>query len=137
MYRNILIPLENSLTDEVILEHIRPLARENKARLTLIHVADGFQARNQERFGESEEMREDRTYLERKEAELRAEGFDVHHVLAWGDPPSQVLATAEQENCDLIAMATHGHRFLADMLFGSVADAVRHRTRIPVLLLRA
>jgi len=61
----------------------------------------------------------------------------VHHVLAWGDPPSQVLATAEKENCDLIAMATHGHRFLADLMFGSVADAVRHRARIPVLLLKA
>ncbi len=137
MYKNILIPLENSPTDDVILEHIRLLARETKARLILIHVADGFQARNQERFGESEEMRVDRMYLERREAELRAEGFDVHHVLAWGDPPAEVLATAERENCDLIAMATHGHRFLADLMFGSVADAVRHKARIPVLLLRA
>jgi nucleotide-binding universal stress UspA family protein len=98
----------------------------------LIHVADGFQARNQERFGESEEMREDRTYLERREAELRAEGFDVQHV-----PPAQVLAAAEERDCDLIAMATHGHRFLADLLYGSVADEVRHKARIPVLLLRA
>lgn len=137
MYVNILIPLENSPTDEVILEHIRLLARENKARLTLIHVADGFQARNQERFGESDEMRQDRMYLEKREAELRAEGFDVHHILAAGDPPAEVLAAAEREHCDLIAMATHGHRFLADLMFGSVADEVRHRARIPVLLLRA
>ena len=137
MYRNILIPLENSPTDEVILEHIRLLARATQARLTLIHVADGFLARNQERFGESDEMRQDRGYLERREAELRAEGFDVRHILAWGDPPSEVLATAEREQCDLIAMATHGHRFLKDLMFGSVANEVRHRAHIPVLLLRA
>lgn len=137
MYKHILIPLENSATDEVILAHIRLLGRETKARLTLIHVADGFLARNQQRFGESDEMREDRLYLERREAELRADGLEVDHILAWGDPPAEVLAAAENGGCDLIAMATHGHRFLKDMLFGSVANEVRHRARIPVLLLKA
>lgn len=137
MYKNIMVPLENSPTDEVILEHIRLLAKETGARLVLIHVADGFQARNQKRFGESDEMRQDRAYLERREAELRADGLNVQHILAAGDPPAEVLAAAERENCDLIAMATHGHRFVADLLLGSVAEAIRHRARIPVLLLRA
>lgn len=137
MYRHILIPLDNSPTDEVILAHIRPLARLTQARLTLIHVADGFMARNQEHFGESEEMRRDREYLTSREFELRAEGFDAHAILAWGDPAKEVLATAERQGCDLIAMSTHGHRFLADLMLGSVADDVRHRAHIPVLLLRA
>lgn len=137
MYKKILVPLENSPTDEVILEHIRVLAGETGAELILIHVADGFQARNQKRFGESEEMRRDRAYLARRESELRAAGLKASHILAWGDPPAEVLATADREHCDLIAMATHGHRFLADLLLGSVADAVRHRARIPVLLLKA
>lgn len=137
MYKNILVPLENSPTDDVILEHIKLLARETGASLILIHVADGFQARNQQRFGESDEMRKDRVYLEQREAELKTAGLDVRHILAWGDPPKEVLAAAERESCDLIAMATHGHRFVADLLLGSVAEAIRHRARIPVLLLRA
>jgi nucleotide-binding universal stress UspA family protein len=137
VYKNILVPLENSPTDEVILEHVRLLAKETGARLILIHVADGFQARNQQRFGESDEMRKDRAYLEHREAELRDAGLSVQHILAAGDPPAEVLAAAERENCDLIAMATHGHRFIADLLLGSVAEAVRHRARIPVLLLKA
>ena len=137
MYHHILIPLENSPTDDVIIEHIRPLAHAAKARIILVHVADGFLARNQEQFGESDERRNDRQYLEKREAEMRASGLDVRHILAWGDPPTEVLNAAEREGCDLIAMATHGHRFLKDLLFGSVANEVRHRARIPVLLLRA
>lgn len=137
MYQHILIPLENTKADQAILGHIRPLARLCQARLTIIHVADGFLARNQSRFGESDEMRQDREYLALCEGALRADGFEVRSILATGDPAAEVLAAAEREQCDLIAMATHGHRFLSDLLFGSVAANIRHRARIPVLLIRA
>lgn len=137
MYKHILIPLENTPTDETILTHIRPLARLTSARLTLIHVADGFQARNQKYFGESDEMRRDRAYLDDRVEELHAEGFEVCAILACGNPAAEILDAAEREKCDLVAMGTHGHRGLADLVLGSVADAVRHQTRIPVLLVRA
>jgi len=136
MYKNILIPLENSATDEAILRHIRPLARVTNARLILIHCADGFQARHQKRLGESEEMRRDRLYLEQREQELKAEGFTASAILAWGDPAEQIIAVSEREQCDLIAMSTHGHRFLSDLFYGSVASDVRHRSTIPVLMVR-
>lgn len=137
MYQRILIPLENSKTDEAILAHIRLLARATQAHLTLIHVADGFLARNQKRFGESDEMRRDRAYLDQREGELRADGFNVESILATGNPAEEVLAAAEHGECDLIAMATHGHRFLNDLIRGSVASDVHHRARVPVLLVRA
>ncbi len=140
MYKHILVPLENAPSDKAILTHIRPLARMTGARLTLVHVADGFMARNQQpplNLDESEEMRRDRLYLEEKQAELAKEGFQVRAVLACGDPTSQILDTAQREGCDLIAMSTHGHRWLGDFIFGSVAESVRHRTDIPVLLVRA
>lgn len=137
MYKHILVPLENSDTDEVILRHIRLLAKCLQAKVTLVHCADGFQARHQKRLGESEEMRRDREYLERREQELRAEGFDATAILAWGDPAEQILAAAERDQCDLIAMSTHGHRFLSDLILGSVASDVRHKSKVPVLLVRA
>ncbi len=137
MYKHILIPLENSSADEAILTHIRPLAKLTHARITLIHVADGFMARNQHRLGESEEMRNDRKYLDQRLSELRGEGIEVTAVLACGDPAKQILAQVEASGCDLIAMSTHGHRMLSDFVLGSVATEVRHRARIPVLLLRA
>lgn len=137
MYRHILIPLDNSPADAAILRHIQPLARLTGARITLLHVADGFAARNQPRMGESDEMREDRAYLAERQAELAAEGFDVATILECGEPAEHILAAAERESCDLIAMSTHGHRFINDLILGSVASTVRHRTDIPILMLRS
>src|SRR5262245_51990800 len=103
MYKHILIPLENSPADEAILTHIRPLARLTGARLTLVHVADGFMARNQQQLGldESQEMRTDRVYLETRRTELAADGFDVSVVLACGEPAEHIVRVAEQDGCDL------------------------------------
>jgi nucleotide-binding universal stress UspA family protein len=138
MYRRILIPLENSAYDRAILEHVRELARLCGASLLLVHVADGWVARNinQLNLRESEEMAEDRRYLERVAAELAEAGLDAEAVLAGGDPSREIVQLAEREGCDLIAMSTHGHRFISDLLYGSVADSVRHRTQVPVLLVR-
>ena len=138
MYRRILVPVEHSAYDVFILDHVRQLARMCEASLVLIHVADGWAARNQRHLHlrESEEMRDDREYLERVCTELTADGFDAECVLASGDPSAEITAAADRERCDLIAMATHGHRFLADLLRGSVADAVRHQSMVPVLLVR-
>ena len=138
MYKTILVPVENRETDQTILRHIRPLARVNNSRLMLVHVADGWVARNYDNFKlqESEEMKNDRAYLANLETELRAEGFDVSSVLAMGEPSTEIIKLARSEPVDLIAMSTHGHRFISDLLYGSTADKVRHNVDIPVLLLK-
>ena len=139
MYRTILIPLENSPADQTILDHIRPLAKMTGATLLLMHVADGWVARNYDvlELAESEEMREDRAYLEKRATELRAEGFTVDFVLAMGEPSDEIVRFCQKHEVDLIAMSTHGHRFISDLLYGSTADKVRHLVPVPVLLLRA
>jgi nucleotide-binding universal stress UspA family protein len=138
MYRTILIPVENRETDQTILRHIRPLARLTKAKLMLVHVADGWAARNYEelKLQESEEMKQDREYLASLERELKAEGFEVTSVLAMGEPSTEIIKLARAEPVELIAMSTHGHRFISDLLYGSTADKVRHSVDIPVLLLK-
>lgn len=138
MYKHILIPLEHSPYDAAVIEHIRGLARMTHASLVLIHVADGWAARNIHHLNlqESEEMRRDREYLEDVAATLASEGFQVEAVLASGDPAREIAEAAQREGCDLIAMATHGHRFLNDLVRGSVATAVRHRSTVPVLMVR-
>lgn len=139
MYRRILVPLEHAPADETILAHVRELARRLGSAIVLVHVADGWVARNIKELDlrESEEMREDRAYLENVCARLEAEGFDVDAVLAAGDPAKEITAAAEREGCDLIAMATHGHRLLEDLVKGSTATALRHQTKIPILMVRA
>ncbi|CAG0931613.1 hypothetical protein PLCT1_01841 [Planctomycetaceae bacterium] len=139
MYKRILVCLENSGTDAHIIEHVGPLARLCGASLLLIHVADGWAARNirQLDLRESEEMREDREYLDRVAAGLVAGGVPAEALLATGDPATEISAAAERERCDLIAMATHGHRLIGDVIHGSVANGVRHKSMVPVLLVRA
>jgi nucleotide-binding universal stress UspA family protein len=138
MYKTILVPVENRETDQTILKHIRPLARLANAKLMLVHVADGWVARNYENFKlrESEEMKEDRLYLANLERELQAEGFEVTSVLAMGEPAEEIIKLARSQPVELIAMSTHGHRFISDLLYGSTADKVRHHVDVPVLLLK-
>jgi len=139
VYHKILIPLENSKADAAILLHIKPLAKMMGASLLLMHVADGWVARNFEHLNlaESEEMKEDRAYLARVAEELEAEGFQIEHALALGEPSDEIIKFAATNHVDLIAMSTHGHRFISDVLYGSTADKVRHLVDVPVLLVKA
>lgn len=138
MYSRILVPLEHSAYDAAILDHVRHLAHHTGASVVLMHVADGFAARNVSPLNlrESEEIRSDREYLERMCEDLERQGVRADCLLAGGDPAREICDAAEREHCDLIAMSTHGHRFLKDLLYGSVAESVRHRSLVPVLLVR-
>jgi nucleotide-binding universal stress UspA family protein len=139
MYRRILVAIENSPADRTILAHVSELARLTGAHLLLVHVADGWAARNfnQLKLRESEEMKSDRTYLEQVRADLESRGFTVETRLAMGDPATELINVAQEQGVDLIAMSTHGHRFLGDLFLGATADRVRHLVKVPVLLLRA
>jgi nucleotide-binding universal stress UspA family protein len=139
MYRRILVAVENSEADKTILAHVGELARLTGASLLLVHVADGFAARHfdQLKLRESEEMKADRDYLDRLRAGLEAAGLTVETRLAMGDPATELVKVSEEQGVDLIAMSTHGHRFVKDVLLGATADKVRHLVKVPVLLLRA
>jgi nucleotide-binding universal stress UspA family protein len=138
MYTRILVPLECSDYDDAIMAHVKDLAQLCQASVVLIHVADGWAARNQHQLAlrESSEMKNDREYLESRCEALESAGIDAECVLAGGDPSSEIAAAAEREHCDLVAMSTHGHRGMQDLLRGSVANDVRHRTTVPVLMVR-
>ena len=140
MYQRILVPVEHSPYDDVVLDHVRKLARAcgEDVSIVLIHVADGWAARNinQLDLRESEEMKSDREYIEGIAESLERDGYSAEAILAGGDPAKEIAACAQRENCDLIAMATHGHRGLSDVLRGSVASELRHISMLPVLMVR-
>jgi manganese transport protein len=139
MYQKILVALENSRADETLLPHIAELAKLHGSELLLVHVADGFVARNYNQLSlmESDEMKEDQAYLEKSAGGLRQRGLKVDTFLALGDPAQGILKAAQDRQCDLIAMTAHGHRLLGDLLFGSTINEVRHKAQVPVLLVRA
>lgn len=139
MYRRILVAVENSRADRTILAHVRELAGLTGAEILLVHVADGWAARNfdQLKLRESEEMKVDRAYLDQLAAELTTASLKVATELAMGDPATELIRLAEERKVDLIAMSTHGHRLFNDLLRGTTVNKVRHIVKIPVLLLRA
>ena len=139
MYKKILVALENTRADETVVPHIVELARQLGSELLLLHVADGWAARNFDELGlaESDEMKLDRAYLDRVAASLRAGGLTVATELALGNPPTEILRVAAERQCALIAMTSHGHKFFADFFLGTTIDKVRHNTSIPILVVRA
>jgi len=139
MYRRILVAVENSAADKTIIGHVADLAALTGDSQLLVHVADGWAARNfdQLKLRESEEMKIDRDYLDRLRGELEQRGLTVDTRLAMGDPATELVKVSQEQGVDLIAMSTHGHRFVKDVLLGATADKVRHLVKVPVLLLRA
>ena len=139
MYRRILVAIEHSPADDTIVTHVASLAKLTGASLLLVHVADGFAARhfNDLKLRESEEMKRDLAYLESLQQQLRTQGLTVDIELAKGDPANELVRLAGGGGVDLLAMSTHGHRVVKDVILGATVDKVRHLVKIPVLLLRA
>ena len=137
MYETILVTLDGTPSDRAIIEHVKQLAKLAHSRLVLLHVADGWAARTYGKDAISREISEDTAYLQKVREEFQSSGIPTEAELAYGDPADQIIQWVEKKKCDLVAMSTHGHRFLADLFLGSTADRVRHSIGIPVLLLRA
>lgn len=137
MYDTILVTLDGTTSDRAIIEHIKELAKLAKSRLVLLHVADGWAARTYGRDAVSPEIREDTEYLRKTQAEFQSAGIAAEAELAYGEPADEIIKWVEHRGCDLVAMSTHGHRFLADVFLGTTATRVRHRVSVPILLLRA
>ena len=137
MYNKILVTLDATPTDRAIIEHVKMLARHLNSRIVLLHVADGWAARTYGPNAVSPEITADTKYLEEVRSEFQSLGLAAEAELAYGEPSKQIVRWVEQKGCDLVAMSTHGHKFLADLFLGQTAHHVQHNVNVPVLLLRA
>ncbi len=138
MFKKILIALDHSPNDAPLLLQVKELARLTNAAILLLHVSTVWAAQWQQQLNlsDSAEMKEDREYLQQVENQLRSEGFRVTARHGTGSAADEILKTARDENCDLITMATHGHRLISDILHGTTIDKVRHESNIPLFLVR-
>jgi nucleotide-binding universal stress UspA family protein len=137
MYNTILLALDASSTDRPIIEHVKELAGIMHSRVVLLRVATGPPAQYHGEQAAGEEVEQIRAYLEEVKAEFEAAGIAVAAEVGYGQPAKEILKWANEKSCDLIAMGTHGHKLLADLLLGTTATVVQHNISIPVLLLRA
>jgi len=137
MYKTILVTLDGTPTDRAIIEHVKPLAKWAQSRVVLLHVADGWAARTYGPDAVSPEITQDMAYLKNVRLEFQSAGIPADAELVYGDPVNEIVRWVKEKGCDLVAMSTHGHRFLADIFLGTTASRVQHRISVPVLLLRA
>jgi nucleotide-binding universal stress UspA family protein len=137
MYNKILVTLDATPTDRAIIEHVKELAKFMHSRVALLHVADGWAARTHGADAVSAEVAEDKAYLAEVRSEFQSAGIPADAELAYGEPADEIIKWVEEKGCDLVAMSTHGHHFVADVFLGSTSRQVRHSVDVPVLLLRA
>ena len=137
MYKRILVTLEGTPTDRAIIDHVKALATLMQSQVILLHVAAGAAAKYHGPQAAGEEVEQGRTFLTDVQRELTAAGIPVETHLAYGDPAKEIVAWVQQNECDLVAMSTHGHQFVADLVLGTTAIRVQHNVSVPVLLLRA
>jgi len=137
MYKTILVTVDGTTTDRVIIDHVKKLAKLAESRVVLLHVADGWAARTYGPDAVSREIDDDTKYLRAVREELESQGISTEAELAYGDPAREITRWISEKHCDLVAMSTHGHRFLADLFLGTTASKVQHSVDVPVLLVRA
>lgn len=145
MFKRILVPVDASPASSAGLRLALDLARDQKARVRLVHLGKEIppaQGKNegmtvQELF---EAMRKQgRKLLDKHAALCRARGVRADTALyigLAGHPARQVLAEARKWRADLIVMGTHGRRGLRRIVLGSDAEKVIHAAPVPVLLTR-
>ena len=136
MYKTILVTLDTTPTDRAIIEHVKQLAAIMKSSVVLLHVATGVPALFRGANAGGEEVEEDQAYLDQVRGEFESAGIPARSELAFGDPVREIVKWVNEKGCDMVAMSTHGHKLVADLILGTTASRVCHSVNVPVLLLR-
>jgi nucleotide-binding universal stress UspA family protein len=131
MYENILLLLDCSPCDRVIVEHIKMLAGIHKSHIHLFHIVHAHTLDQKSVLTSDTEK-----CLKNTADSFRQDNIKVSYSYKEGEPGPGVIDKIDETKWDLIAMATHGHRFFSDVIFGSISDAIKHHTDIPILLIK-
>jgi manganese transport protein len=136
-YSSILVPLDHSEADHEALGNALALARMHDSRIILMHVEEGVTSQMFGSLSSTAEITEGQDYLAHIVSSLRNQGVEVDVVVRHGNNPAKQIADAVEEvHPDLVIMASHGHRGLKDLIFGTTINSVRHRVKVPLLIVR-
>jgi nucleotide-binding universal stress UspA family protein len=145
MYNTILVPLDRSKRAEAILQHVENLALKYKAKVIFMKVIDvppleiGYSRKSLEQYRKDLDVQEKRDgeYLADMQRVFMEKGIDTATHLTQGPVVEEIIATAERESADLIAIASHGRGGLSRSFYGSVSAALLQRVDRPLLLIRS
>ena len=138
VYHRILVPLDHTDLDHLAIAHAAAMARMHHATLYLLHVEEGVTSQIYGSLSSTAEVEAGRQYLDDIVESLRAEGIEVETMVAHSSKPTrEIIRAAGEIQPDLLVMGAHGHGGLKDLIFGATINSVRHKLRIPLLVVRA
>lgn len=146
MFKNILVPLDGSGFAEMALPYAKELALKYDSRITLVRIINDVPATvpatsiydvESYLYEQEREQKDGFDYLDSLRGRLQQEGFKVSIFCRSGIPVAEkILSLVEPQNVDVIVMSTHGRSGLGRLFFGSVAEELLRRSKVPVLLVR-
>jgi manganese transport protein len=137
VYSRILVPLDHTALDHLAIAHAAAMARMHHAKLYLLHVEEGVTSQVYGSLSSTAEVEAGRKYLDDIVDSLRTEGLDVETMVAHSSNPNrEIVRCAREIHPDLLVMGAHGHGGLKDLIFGTTINSVRHKLRIPLLVVR-
>jgi manganese transport protein len=136
-YRKILVPLDHTERDRDAIAHAAAMARNQDAKLYLLHVEEGVTSQLYGPLSSTAEVEAGGTYLQQIVRELESQQIPVEVVVRHArTPTSEIVRYAQELKPDLVVMGAHGHRGLKDIVFGTTINAVRHKLMVPLLIVR-
>ena len=137
VYEKILVPLDHTSKDRDAIAHATAMAKQHHAKLYLLHVEEGVTSQMFGSLASTAEVEAGSEYLREIAAQLEKQQVAVEMVVRHSRRPKDaIVAYAEELKPDLVVMGAHGHKGLKDIVFGTTINAVRHKLKMPLLVVR-
>ena len=136
VYSNIVVALDFSKTDGKTISSALQLGG-TEAKYTLIHIVETVGAMLHGDQASDYETNSDKDYLDQYKHSLEEQGYTIDTRLSFGSPKKAIpkIINAD-ESFDILILGAHGHNLFKDLIFGTTVDAVRHKVKIPVLIIK-
>jgi manganese transport protein len=136
-YRKILVPLDHTSRDREAIAHAAAMAKQQNAKLYLLHVEEGVTSQVYGPLSSTAEVEAGDQYLRQIVHDLEGQQISVEMVVRHARVPDrEIVRYAEELQPDLVVMGAHGHKGLKDIVFGTTINAVRHKLKSPLLVVR-
>jgi manganese transport protein len=137
LYQKILVPLDHTERDREAIAHATAMAKQHNATLYLLHVEEGVTSQVFGPLASTAEVEAGGEYLRGIANELQKQQVAVEMVVRHSRNPTDAIVQYAQElQPDLVVMGAHGHKGLKDIIFGTTINAVRHKLKAPLLVVR-
>lgn len=145
MYKKILVPLDGSQLAECVIPHIEAIAKSLDGEVELISVIEPVEIPTRGKIAlsdddlkaiNSEVKKEAHKYLNTVAARLKRSNIKAHPVILTGKPAESLIEYTENNDVDLLIMATHGRSGITKWFWGSIAEKVLRAINVPVLLVK-